>query len=171
MFALNAMAVLLPVSDNTEVQAMLGYSDKNFGYTWDFGMIEETQEVRPLGPFSTILLRIGGIYQTNEVSGFSARLGATGEMSFIVPGDQGVAASIERTSLASGRMRIGIVAGVSWSIHRRIRFSAYYWPYYYRLVKPENQVSDDDNGGPDRNYRCVSGISIPVILEIAVKPF
>lgn len=171
MFSLNAMALLVPVSDNLEIQAMLGYRDGNFGNFWDLGILDDAEQLPLAWPFSTILLRLGSVYSTDEVSGFSTRLGGTCEMTFNVPGEQGVAASVRRASLGSGGLRIGIVAGVNWSFHRRIRLSAYYWPYYYRIVKAEGLEARDENGGPTKNYRCTTGISIPVILEIAVKPF
>ena len=167
LFSLRALSLLVPLTDNTEMHIAASYANDNFG---DNNVRVDVGDDTYIFPFETVsvLFRAAAFYHTPEVSGFTTRLGMIGEMVFVVPGTPGVGDALSRLSVSSGMQKVGVACGFTWSFHRRVRLAAYYWPHYYRVVKPEDFTN---TASFNRDYEKRSGVATTVVLELAIKPF
>ncbi len=167
LFSLRALALLVPLTDNLELHLAASYADENIGDNFWVVDLGEDLVIFPSGNAS-VMFRAAAFYHTPEVSGFTTRLGVMGDLTFIVPGASGIGESVSRMSFGSGIQKVGPACGFTWSFHRRVRLAAYYWPHYYRVVKPEDFEHPSSFNSA---YEKRNGIATSVFLELAIKPF
>ncbi len=163
------LSIIVPMSERTEMQMIMAYSDAHV----NTGLL-----IYGSGPYniffssfftSTAAVGVAAklLHSTKAENGVSARLGFYAWTTFVVRNSKDPIETISRASFSSGILGIGFIGGAEYTLSSRVRLSAYFVPHYERAVKP---------GYPDElrseSYnQQITGFYMPLILEIAVKPF
>lgn len=164
------VALLVPLTERIEWQfsGMFGGSGRDYSAT-SYAVL--ANDPAWYGPFQfasgNLCLSHRFLYHTQAKRGISARFGLS-LWTVLAARDAGsIWKVMEQFSVKEGKIGVGLIAGVNIDVNSNMRFSAYVTPQYSR-VRWSNKSGI--TGEVSERIR-LDELSVPIVIELAVKPF
>ena len=164
------VGLILPLSDQVEwqVSAQVGINGSDIMQVSYGSLANDPLWFEPFQFASgSLCLSNRFLYHLKGRRGISARFGLSLWTVLAAHDDGRIWEVVEQFSVNEGKIGFGLIAGVNFDVNSNIRFSAYVTPQYSRVRWTSTNIFTNEATARISQDE----LAVPVILEIAVKPF